>query len=204
MIPALQLLVTQDTPDVRIVERICRSNTASLIISTDEVPVAKLGRIRNLATAAILLSRQLAARPAGRMWLRIVVWAGAFALVGLAAGWGKRPEKSLPQYLQSLPLYDERTFLLKFYPFRLFDVLVPLTVSIECTALICRRQTLAWRTKLETSVLMICVTLAMIAAAFIRNSNFISRRSSIRRVGRCLSVGATSHSAERTRTSAGA
>ena len=54
---------------------------------------------------------------------RIVSFAILFAFAGLIIGWGPRPA-------QGMPYYAERAQLLKFYPFRLADVVVPLAVSI--------------------------------------------------------------------------
>lgn len=76
-----------------------------------------------------------------RLWLRMLFWSGIFALAGLLAGWGPRPATPAPYYLQRMPL-------LKFYPFRLFDVLLPLTISMSCTRWLSEwlsRQTLHFR-----------------------------------------------------------
>lgn len=53
----------------------------------------------------------------------IVAFAVLFALAGIVIGWGPRPAPQMAWYAQ-------RAQLLKFYPFRLADVLVPLAVSI--------------------------------------------------------------------------
>ncbi|MDB5347161.1 MAG: hypothetical protein JWP89_5538 [Schlesneria sp.] len=53
----------------------------------------------------------------------IVTFAVLFALAGIVIGWGPRPAPQMAWYAQ-------RAQLLKFYPFRLADVLVPLAVSI--------------------------------------------------------------------------
>ena len=53
----------------------------------------------------------------------IVGFALLFAVGGLVIGWGPRPAQGMTWYLQ-------RAQLLKFYPFRLADVLIPLAVSI--------------------------------------------------------------------------
>lgn len=53
----------------------------------------------------------------------IVAFAVLFALAGIAVGWGPRPAPQMAWYAQ-------RAQLLKFYPFRLADVLVPLAISI--------------------------------------------------------------------------
>jgi len=53
---------------------------------------------------------------------RLVAMAVLFAVAGIIIGWGPRPAPSMTWYAQ-------RAALLKFYPFRLADVLVPLAVS---------------------------------------------------------------------------
>ncbi len=58
-----------------------------------------------------------------RRFDRIVAFAILFAIAGVIIGWGPRPA-------QGMAWYAQRAQLLKFYPFRLADVLVPLAVSI--------------------------------------------------------------------------
>lgn len=60
---------------------------------------------------------------------RILFWSVVFALAGIAIGYGPRPA-------QKMPLYELRMNLLKFYPFRLADVLVPIAVSISLIAVL--------------------------------------------------------------------
>uniref|UniRef100_A0A7C2NUJ0 DUF6798 domain-containing protein n=1 Tax=Schlesneria paludicola TaxID=360056 RepID=A0A7C2NUJ0_9PLAN len=56
-------------------------------------------------------------------WLhRAVLWAVIFAVVGVLVGWGPRPPNLLPGY-------EWRMHLLKFYPFRLADALLPMAVA---------------------------------------------------------------------------
>ena len=58
-----------------------------------------------------------------RLFDRVVAWSVVFALAGLLVGAGTRPAATMPWFM-------ERAALLKFYPFRLADVLVPLAVSV--------------------------------------------------------------------------
>jgi len=60
---------------------------------------------------------------------RILFWSIVFALVGIAIGYGPRPP-------QKMPFYSLRMNLLKFYPFRLADVLLPIGVSISLMAVL--------------------------------------------------------------------
>ena len=78
---------------------------------------------------AALLAVWLVTMPVGRRSVlhrrfdKIVGCAVLFAIVGVIIGWGPRPAPQMTWYAQ-------RAQLLKFYPFRLADVLVPLAVSI--------------------------------------------------------------------------
>jgi hypothetical protein len=54
----------------------------------------------------------------------IVAFSVLFAVAGIIIGWGPRPAPQMTWYAQ-------RAVLLKFYPFRLADVLVPLAVSVS-------------------------------------------------------------------------
>jgi hypothetical protein len=56
---------------------------------------------------------------------QIVLWSVVFAVCGIVIGWGPRPP-------QLMPWFAQRMQLLKFYPFRVADLLVPaaLTVSL--------------------------------------------------------------------------
>ncbi|MCA8998377.1 MAG: hypothetical protein KDA80_15370 [Planctomycetaceae bacterium] len=74
-----------------------------------------------------LLSVSLPVRREQRLWMAIVVAALAIAAVGMAIGWGPRPVKSMPGW-------EWRIGLLKFYPFRLADVLVPTALSLSAAA----------------------------------------------------------------------
>ena len=67
--------------------------------------------------------RNEARSEAKRLFDRIVGWSILFAAAGWLIGWGARPAKLMPYFA-------ERMQLLKFYPFRLADVLLPLAVSV--------------------------------------------------------------------------
>ncbi|MEK6261402.1 MAG: DUF6798 domain-containing protein [Planctomycetota bacterium] len=71
----------------------------------------------------VCLSRSENQTAERRLFQRIVGWSMLFAFAGLLIGWGPRPP-------HRMPFFAERMHLLKFYPFRLADVLVPLAVSI--------------------------------------------------------------------------
>lgn len=54
----------------------------------------------------------------------VVVWAVLFAVAGIVVGYGPRP----PEFM---PFFEWRMNLLKFYPFRLGDILLPIGVSVS-------------------------------------------------------------------------
>lgn len=72
-----------------------------------------------------VLLRQLPSSLGERWWRYLVISSLLFAMVGIAIGWGPRP-------LKEMPGYEWRISLLKFYPFRLADLLVPVTLSLAC------------------------------------------------------------------------
>ena len=59
----------------------------------------------------------------------IVFWSVMFALAGILVGWGPRPPIKMS-------FYDQRMNLLKFYPFRLADVLLPVAVAISLVSVL--------------------------------------------------------------------
>ena len=69
---------------------------------------------------------------ARKLFDRVVMGSVVFALAGLLVGAGSRPAATMPWFM-------ERAGLLKFYPFRLADVLVPLAVSMVLVGALERR-----------------------------------------------------------------
>ena len=59
----------------------------------------------------------------------IVFWSVMFAVAGILIGWGPRPPIRMP-------FYDLRMNLLKFYPFRLADVLMPIAVAVSLVSVL--------------------------------------------------------------------
>lgn len=70
----------------------------------------------------LVLSPGTLSKDRGTWWLLIVAASLLIALTGIAIGWGPRP-------LKELPGYEWRITALKFYPFRLADLLVPVALS---------------------------------------------------------------------------
>jgi len=67
---------------------------------------------------------------------RFVVAAGIIAMAGIVIGYGPRPA-------DRMPLYELRMSLLKFYPFRLFDLMLPVLAAITAARLISTRRLLS-------------------------------------------------------------
>lgn len=64
-----------------------------------------------------------------KLWWRALVWSSiVIAVAGVVIAWGPRP-------LSEMAGYTWRVALLKFYPFRLADIMVPLAVSLTCGTL---------------------------------------------------------------------
>lgn len=64
-----------------------------------------------------------------KMFDQIVVWSVVFAIAGILIGFGPRPAKLMP-------FFAERMHLLKFYPFRLADVLLPIAVAVSLVSIL--------------------------------------------------------------------
>lgn len=76
--------------------------------------------------------RWIASNRHERFLARVVVAAALIAGVGLLIGLGPRPPAKMPWYAA-------RMTMLKFYPFRLFDVLLPISASLTAFELVTRR-----------------------------------------------------------------
>lgn len=86
-----------------------------------------------LSIVAWLLNRLLPRTPGRSTFSRLVFCAGIIAACGIAAGYGERPPTEMPYY-------EVRMKLLKFYPFRLFDALLPLLISLQVASLFSRQR----------------------------------------------------------------
>ncbi len=134
LIPALQIVAAPDSPGVRLDGTYLQVyNRLKHHLDPMTFSWRSWAGYSALLSLTVVLHRSLTVLAAGCTWWKIVCWSVAFALVGLIAGWGDRPASELPAYLKTQSLYPLRMYLLKFYPFRLFDVLLPMTAAIEVT-----------------------------------------------------------------------
>lgn len=66
---------------------------------------------------------------ARRSFDQVVIWAVLFAIIGVLIGYGPRPAVDMPYFALRMKL-------LKFYPFRLADVLLPIAVATGLTSVL--------------------------------------------------------------------
>ena len=64
-----------------------------------------------------------------RTFDQIVMWSIVFAVSGIVIGWGPRPP-------QLMPFFAQRMQLLKFYPFRLADLLLPIALAVSLVSVL--------------------------------------------------------------------
>ncbi len=75
----------------------------------------------------MLVRSKLPADPKRRWFETFVAMSVVMAVAGFVVGWGPRP-------IETMPFAAARAGLLKFYPFRLADIMVPLMVALSGTA----------------------------------------------------------------------
>jgi hypothetical protein len=64
-----------------------------------------------------------------RPWLLLLAASAVFAAIGVAVGWHSGPATDMPDW-------ERRAVVLKFYPFRLFDTLLPMTTALVFAGLV--------------------------------------------------------------------
>lgn len=117
-----------------------------------------------LVIVAWFLHRQLQSRassvPGLSFLSRTIACSGVIAFVGVLIGLGPRPP-------EDMPYYAFRMNLLKFYPFRLFDVALPILVSIQVALLLSRRWMLSVLLPVKCRVLVVggCFAAALVLNA---------------------------------------
>ncbi|NQV27052.1 MAG: hypothetical protein HQ518_22110 [Rhodopirellula sp.] len=113
-----------------------------------------------LSLVAWMLNRQVRAgvvdRPGLSFLSRTIACSGIIAFIGVLIGLGPRPPVEMPYY-------ELRMNLLKFYPFRMFDVALPILVSIQIAILLSERRLLCiiLPGKSRTVVVAVCFAAAL-------------------------------------------
>ena len=107
-----------------------------------------------LGIAAWLLNGQVRDKTSAGAALRFlsgtIVCSGIIAIVGVLIGLGPRPPAEMP-------FYEFRMNLLKFYPFRMFDVALPILVSIQIALLLSERRLLCVMLPARSRVILVAV-----------------------------------------------
>lgn len=121
-----------------------------------------------LSVLAGFLHLQFRSQASWRVFSRVVAAAGIIAVVGVFIGLGPRPAPEMPYYAFRMKL-------LKFYPFRLFDVVLPVLVAVQSAGLISER-------RLLVVMLPRCFRVAVIAACLVMALILNAGRGSVNRM----------------------
>lgn len=147
LIPALGML-GQASPEADAVQVFSR--LGHHLVPSRFSPIAVAG-YAGLFVAWWIARRRLAPTGAERWWTRLVLATLAIALVGLVV--------SLRQPSIATPLDRFRLTLMKFYPFRLFDVMLPAAAAITAAGLLAGRKASRVREALPISALILALLL---------------------------------------------
>lgn len=123
IVPALETLSTADPQAAATADRYQVGTRLAHHLDPLAFPLSAYRYYALLMVLGLLLTRRTPSSPARLWFLRLVGAAVLIALAGVLIGWGPRP-------LGEMPLADMRIRLLKFYPFRLADLLVPMYVAV--------------------------------------------------------------------------
>ncbi|MCA9029288.1 MAG: hypothetical protein KDA66_00690 [Planctomycetaceae bacterium] len=126
-IPALQLVVSSDPAAGAGADYLMVAYRLSHHLDPMTFPTANWRGFITLLVVWVLLRFARTATKTEWQWERIVLASLLVAAVGVVVAWGPRP-------LKTLAFSGLRVKLLKFYPFRLADVLVPIAVAFEIAA----------------------------------------------------------------------
>lgn len=125
LLPAIQLIMDADPKDalaathLQVAHRLAHHLDPMMFLKTSHRYFAML-----LFAWVILLAGQKAVRLESKWWRLLVMSSLFFAFIGVAIAWGPRPIKTMSGY-------EWRMTALKFYPFRLADILLPVAVSFS-------------------------------------------------------------------------
>lgn len=143
LVPAVQMLVGKQGGDVakanriQVYERLGHHLDPTQFEQTEwngyEIHAALIG-YGFLALFWLAARTRLPRADFERWFSGFVLSAGMIAIAGLLIGWMPHPDRLQPA--SGTPLLDVRTALLKFYPFRLADAVVPLAVAVVFVGLL--------------------------------------------------------------------
>lgn len=105
-----------------------------------------------------LVRSRIRNRGPGLIWMELAMWAALLvALGGVLAAWGPRP-------IKQMPLWELRVKLMKLYPFRLVDMLIPITVAMAVSAAVWDRVELLHSARQRTGLMAIGTMLFLLLA----------------------------------------
>lgn len=128
LIPAVDSLRSDDPQAERIATQLQVGDRLSHHLDPMRFPKPAYGEYALLIVIWLLLERGTAASARRRWWRAFVVATLLIAGAGILIGWGPRP-------VTQMPGFTWRLWMLKFYPFRLADLILPVAVSISAASL---------------------------------------------------------------------
>ncbi|MEZ5939881.1 MAG: DUF6798 domain-containing protein [Planctomycetaceae bacterium] len=136
-IPALQLVLSSDPATGAQADYLMVAHRLSHHLDPMKFPSANWrGFVTLLVVWGLLRSARTATKTESQ-WERTVIASILVAAVGVVVAWGPRP-------LKTLAFAGLRVKLLKFYPFRLADLLVPIAVAFEGVAYLSKFPPSVW------------------------------------------------------------
>jgi len=99
-----------------------------------------------------------------RVWQSLVFWSIIFAFCGIALGYGPRPPQKMPGFVWRMDL-------LKFYPFRVADLLLPMACAMLITQRACGNRRLSPRIR-TMAILILAVTSLWHVASEARHARY--------------------------------
>ncbi len=166
-IPAIQMIVDTDPAQAAAADYLMVAHRLSHHLDPVTFPTTNWRYFGFLLALWGLLRVSHATTANRRRWELVVLAALVIAAVGVAAAWGPRP-------LKDLAFVELRVKMLKFYPFRLADLLVPLAVAFEIFDYL-SRQTMAirqrWSQLWQQSVVLLATGAIMALATQLPGSD---------------------------------
>ena len=127
LIPALSMLVGTDPVMAAEADRLQVGTRLAHHLDPMKFPLASYRYyVLMLTLAAVLWSRARCSSHRSE-FAGFVIASVVIAIVGVFVGWGPRP-------IQTMPMASTRIWLLKFYPFRLADLFVPVLLTVSVLA----------------------------------------------------------------------
>lgn len=127
LIPAFSMLIGTDPNMAAEADRLQVGTRLAHHLDPARFPLASYRYYVLMLIVTVLLWSRAKTSANRRAFVAFVVASLVIAIVGALVGWGPRP-------IRTMPLATIRIWLLKFYPFRLADLLVPVLLSMSVLA----------------------------------------------------------------------